>query len=715
MALSSQQTQEILSLVRLTFPDWDGFTHPPFVKEEITYKKDTIGKAANLLNEKELRRLIAEKDFDQFINRLDRLGKDNNLLYRSTPTTGDLNVLYDPKLDRPTFCAQVIDLLYGPGPSPERLQRYVDYVDAHELPNKWTFPTYFLFICHPDTEIFVKPVTTQGFLKLIGREDIFESKPNSKSYEGILDVGRELRDAFQEYGPHDMVDIQSLIWVSARADKKPTDQTGVRYWKIAPGKSAWQWDECRDGGFIAIGWEELGDIAHLTRAEFETKRDELIAEHDDWRAPVGPNQVWTFAHEIRQGDIIVANKGKTSVLGIGSVSGPYHFTPDMRFGHQLPVKWFDQRPRQVNELGWLKAIIELNEDQYQEILALPVDKTPGTNDRLAELRNLLKRKHQMILAGPPGTSKTYTAFQVIASMENDGYKPWQNPQESINACQFEGTTVQGSKVCWDVVQFHPSYGYEDFVTGIDAKTDPHGRLSFNREPRIFLRMALEAAAHPDRHYVLIIDEINRSILGRVFGELILTLEYRDLGVRLPGQDQRVCIPENLYLIGTMNTADRNIALVDYALRRRFLVVACLPSIETLEPYLESSEISEETRQHVPSLFWAVQQLFFATGNNSTDSDGRTDAELHGCYDPDTRGYNMAHYAVGHTYFMVEDLEELWINLRYQVIPLLEEYRNEGILTDERIRRAASLIHEALAGLDNNANVEWLRNWCAQST
>lgn len=607
MNLSQQKIEEIVALVRRRFPDWAGFSDPDFEADEIDYKQATIAKARDLLSEVELQRLISEGRFDEFIERLDTIGKDNNLLWRRVPMSGDLGILYQPTLDKPTFCQAVFDLLYGPGPSHERLWRYTDYVKAHNLPNKWTFPTYFLFICHPDSEIFVKPQTTKWFLQFSGGPRTFTSVPTPPTYATILQMAQQLMDGLQAYEPRDMVDIQSLIWVCARVGRgsttdllakqrraefvdlfeeflssylstpdgqdhlaaykrgreqarqnyeaivaaaergeditdlvllkllphadnaanrekgawthiapaitgdlkawfegagwtQPEDwpriaqailqfvrrcyenpgqlaaacaefsdlpyskgfQTGMltpilnalrpdefilinnksrrvinylantshgqklagypatnataqrlikevseemhqldapempdedlfdmfsswlvgikhynfrgaRYWKIAPGENAWNWEACRDGGFIAIGWEELGDISGLSQAEFNARRDELVARKSDW-TEAGVNQVWRFAH-IREGDRIVANRGTTEVLGIGTVTGPYYFVPDKRHGHRLPVEWDDLKPRRVDERGWRMTLAQLDEDRFEQITQAPLLET----------------------------------------------------------------------------------------------------------------------------------------------------------------------------------------------------------------------------------------------------------------------------------------------------------------------------------------------------
>ncbi len=145
------------------------------------------------------------------------------------------------------------------------------------------------------------------------------------------------------------------------------DKSGIiHYWKIAPGEDAWQWEDCRDKGFIAMGWEEIGDISRLSKSEFESKRIKLDSRYEGW-SKVGLEQLWKFAH-IKEGDRIVANRGTTLVLGIGTVVGPYYFVHDEEFGHRLPVKWDDLRPRLVKEPGWRRTLIELDLEKFERIL-----------------------------------------------------------------------------------------------------------------------------------------------------------------------------------------------------------------------------------------------------------------------------------------------------------------------------------------------------------
>jgi 5-methylcytosine-specific restriction protein B len=259
---------------------------------------------------------------------------------------------------------------------------------------------------------------------------------------------------------------------------------------------------------------------------------------------------------------------------------------------------------------------------------------------LEEVTSLLNEKRQLVFEGPPGSGKTFVA--------------------GLFARQFAGlplASLPTNQV--DIVQFHQSYGYEDFVQGIRPETDREGKLRYVVRDGIFKNLCNLAAENPDRKFVLLIDEINRGNIARIFGELLLLLEYREQRARLPyaaetGDDAYLSIPTNLYLIGTMNSTDRSLAQVDYALRRRFYFVHFSPvengRAPVLESWLKANQFASEDRARLLRLFVALNQRV---------------EELLG---PD--------FQIGHSYFMTKDiatdagLDRVW---RRAIRPLLEEY------------------------------------------
>ena len=251
-----------------------------------------------------------------------------------------------------------------------------------------------------------------------------------------------------------------------------------------------------------------------------------------------------------------------------------------------------------------------------------------TPEFLENIETLLEDKKQVIFQGPPGTGKTYVAREMAKHLS-------------------------GSKDRITFVQFHPSYAYEDFVRGFRPKTFENGQPGYELVDGPLLLAAKRAQDDADenaRHF-LVIDEINRGNLAKVFGELYFLLEYRDEGIRLQYQredEADFSLPSNLYIIGTMNTADRSIALVDLALRRRFYFVEFHPDVEpvkgVLRRWLEAKDMS--------NMSWIADVVEKA---NEMLSDDR-------------------HAAIGPSYFMRDGLDEnaverIW---KHSVLPYIEE-------------------------------------------
>jgi 5-methylcytosine-specific restriction protein B len=241
---------------------------------------------------------------------------------------------------------------------------------------------------------------------------------------------------------------------------------------------------------------------------------------------------------------------------------------------------------------------------------------------LEKIRDLLRERRQVIFYGPPGTGKTYLATRLARHLTEDG--------------------------AVKLVQFHPSYTYEDFFEGFRPSPGGDGSLTFTLRAGPFRDFAEVAAANPSTAYILIIDEINRANLAKVFGELYFLLEYRDSSISLQySPDKEFTLPQNLFIIGTMNTADRSIARIDTAMRRRFSFVELDPRIPPVQGLL-------------------ARWLSF---NNLPNEPARLLDELN-------RRLGDADAAIGPSYLMKpsvyarpDGLERVW---QYEIMPLLED-------------------------------------------
>lgn len=211
--MNPSHIEEIVRVLNAHYPRWEGLSDPRFVDEEIDYKREAIKKARFRINRSALEHLMEGERYSEIVERLEDLGKEPHFLYLSTPRSGDLNVLYHPDLDQAEFCRQVLDLLHGVGSPPERLDRYAAWIESQNLSNKWTFPTYFLFLIHPEDCLFVKPRAVGNFLKLVEADFELGSQPSGDIYERLLTLARELQEALgEEEQADDLVPIQSIIW-----------------------------------------------------------------------------------------------------------------------------------------------------------------------------------------------------------------------------------------------------------------------------------------------------------------------------------------------------------------------------------------------------------------------------------------------------------------------------------------------------------------------
>ncbi len=258
-----------------------------------------------------------------------------------------------------------------------------------------------------------------------------------------------------------------------------------------------------------------------------------------------------------------------------------------------------------------------------------------TDNRLAKLANellfepsfvqeiwkLLEDKRQVVFYGSPGTGKTYVAGKLAACLAES--------EDRVRT-----------------VQFHPSYAYEDFVQGLRPVLDS-GQPGFTLRDGPLVQFAKQAQNLPGLRHFLVIDEINRGNLAKVFGELYFLLEYRDKAMRLQYSDEPFSLPRNLFVIGTMNTADRSIALVDLALRRRFHFVEFRPDRPPVRELLK-----QWLDKNVPRMAW-VARLVDQANKELEDYDA----------------------SIGPSYFMRRDLDSAWLKRiwKHSIIPYVEEH------------------------------------------
>ena len=344
----------------------------------------------------------------------------------------------------------------------------------------------------------------------------------------------------------------------------------------------------------------------------------------------------------------------------------------------LDINFLDEEKKLFEIEEWVLAvkvkIFKLEEKDYFEYDAIvsgfsPINTREDIKDRIDELIkkysgekmkeeiiNILKNKKQIILQGAPGTGKTYSSSEIAVKLIDENA-----PSDRAELMKRYKELVDKEQIFFTT--FHQSMDYEEFVEGIKPKTE-NGSITYELEDGIFKKACKSAESNQQNKIVLIIDEINRGNISKIFGELITLLETdkrkgkeNEIEAILPYSKEKFSVPDNLYIIGTMNTADRSIGYVDYALRRRFAFITIKADKSAIEKYYNDNKNSD-CKDNAINLFEEIKDLIDKNINEEFEADD---------------------IMIGHSYFMAQNLEELQNKLEYEIKPLLLEYLKDGIL------------------------------------
>jgi len=580
----------------------------------------------------------------------------------------------------------------------------------------------------------------------ICRPDVFSYHHHSRQLAGhLVRLGEAPEDGATRYlldcqwrrlrtSDPDLRGCHPVLLMRAAYDTFGKD-TG--YWRINTDEHTEhgqidRWPAMEEGGFVTIGWSSIADLSELLAGASEQEARDRIKQalstvEEDLQPPARDIDRWAaqihdFYAKLGPGDRI-ATVSDRQLLSVGEVTGEYEYVPGDVHPHRRSVTWYAVPGQTWLEPSGRRAMLADLSRSYPDALRMErllqssAPRAPHSSDSLLvqeapypekaytisalkqpaatiiepltafeqRIKDILDRKGQVILYGPPGTGKTFSALRTareLAAREACQGRTW--AMLTAKERQRAGESIE-------LITLHPAYAYEDFIEGYRPASREDGS-AFTVRSGIFLEVCDLARQNPGRHHILIIDEINRGNAAAIMGELITLLEIdkREMvEAVLPISRRRFHIPRNVWIIGTMNTADRSISMLDAALRRRFGFVEMLP-----EPGLIAVEIDGLPLSDLLSEINLRIRTYITRGARELQ--------------------------VGHAYFMrdgrpIGDKESLLATFRDEVLPLLAEYCFENyamlarILGDEiidvagqvpnrEVLRSADRLHEALLRL-----------------
>lgn len=432
------------------------------------------------------------------------------------------------------------------------------------------------------------------------------------------------------------------------------DVETTHYWLYSPGDNASNWEACYEAGIMTIGWGSIGDLTqYKSKDDMKIAMRQKIDENKSFKNAA--HATWQFVNEMKPGDIVFAKKGLHQIIGKGVVTSDYYYDSEVEGSHKniRSVDWTDKGvwPHPSGQAAMktltditaytdyveqLLSLFEVDNDEEATVLEKSYPKYDSEQfleevymdkSNYDTLVGLLKIKKNVILQGAPGVGKTFAAKRLAYSIIGE------KNQDRVM-----------------LVQFHQSYSYEDFIEGFR----PAQNGGFEIKKGSFYKFCKKAEEDADNDYFFIIDEINRGNLSKIFGELFMLIENDKRGnsLQLLYSDEKFFVPKNVYIIGMMNTADRSLALLDYALRRRFAFFDMRPGFN-MQGFCEYRDSLNSPKFN--KLLSVVDSLNVAITDDESLGEG---------------------FCIGHSYFcqLTEVTDAILANIvTYELIPLIKEY------------------------------------------
>jgi 5-methylcytosine-specific restriction enzyme B len=490
--------------------------------------------------------------------------------------------------------------------------------------------------------------SSADYFKIIEKVKTYLQSPESK-WKNFKELSFEAWKYSEEVNKKN----QELKMVAESSALMDDENETIRYWVYAPGEGSYMWEDFYKRGVMAIGWNEIGDLS-LFKNKSEIKEAMKKIYDPNLSYQNATHATWQFVNEMKVGDIIFVKKGRSQLIGRGIVTSDYFYDSEAEeYNHIRTVNWTHHGEWPYPGKAAMKTLTDVtpyidvveklknifDDDTSEDVEEVEKSYSSYTKEdflndvfmseeEYERLRSVLVFKKNIILQGAPGVGKTYTAKRLAYSLIGEK-----------NAERVK------------MVQFHQSYSYEDFIMGFRPSD-----IGFELRKGTFYNFCKRAELDAVNDYFFIIDEINRGNLSKIFGELFMLLENdkRGASLQLVYSDEKFSIPDNLYIIGMMNTADRSLAMLDYALRRRFAFFELKPGFET--DGFKSYQLTINNSK-LNNLITCIKNLNYAIATDESLGEG---------------------FCIGHSYFCnltPESVNDQVISniVEYELIPLLKEY------------------------------------------